>query len=1589
MQWLAALCVRRPVFASVLVLVITVIGAFGYVQLGIDRFPKIDFPTVLITTRQPGAAPEQVESEITDKIEEAVNTISGLDELRSTSAEGVSIVSASFLLEKNGDVAAQEVRDKVNRVLPQLPRNIFQPTIERMDTDSAPIIGIAVSAPRSEREITEYADKELRRRLETVTGVGQVMVLGGRARQINVWLDPTKLRAHNITVVDVSRALQAQNIEVPGGRIEQGPVTLTLRTRGRVATVEQFGEIVVRMRDGHPILVSDVARVEDGMAEPSTRANIDGTPTIVLYVRRQSGTNAVQVVNAVKARLDDLTPTLPPGYHLRIVRDQSEFIVASIRAVKEHLIVGALLAAIVVLLFLNNWRSTVIAAIAIPTSIIASFGLIWYMGFTLNSMTMLALTLSVGIVIDDAIVVLENIYRFIEEKGRPPFEAAVEATREIGLAVLATTLSLVAIFLPVGFMSGMAGRFLQSFGFTMAFAILVSLLVSFTLTPMLGARWLKLHVGEKGAHPKHASRDTSVFHAIDARYTRLLRWALGRRGLIAVAAVLVFLSSAPLFMVVAKNFLPTDDQGEFEIGIRAPEGTSLQATELYANRIANAVKAAVPDVAFSMVTVADDTAKTPNAATVYFMLKPLGERKGTSFTAMDIARDKIVPTFAAAGLRTAVRPIAAMSGGGNSSAEIQFVMIGPDLAKLQQYAQAVAAETRKVPGAVDVDISLNPGKPEVQVTIDRAKAADLGVQVGDAADAMRLLVGGDQVTTYNEGDEQYEVHLRATADYRRTAEDVGALSVPSSRLGSVALNDVATFTAGTSPAEVQRLNRSRQVTVYASLLPGTSQTPVMAAMQEAASRVTMGPEYLTRFAGRSRELGRTATAFITAFLLSLVFMYLILAAQFESWLHPITILLSLPLTLPFALISIIVTGQSLNIFSALGLLVLFGVVKKNSILQIDRANQLREGGMERHDAVVQASRDRLRPILMTTMSFVAGMFPLVISGGAGSGTNRAIGFVIIGGQTLVLLLTLVVTPVAYSLLDDLSQARLGTRLVKSLVRLWPGAARTAGLFAVAMACAAQALAQSGPAPALTAARAAAASPAQGGPVLRLTVEDAVRMGLENNPDIHVSRLDPRIADERVGQARAAYTPNLLSSVLRNNQTTPPTSFLVGTQGVTATTASGSVGIAQRLPWLGTSYSVSFDATKATTTSTFTNFNPSLAGRVLFSMSQPLLKDLRIDAARQTLQVSRGNRDISDARFRETVVRTLADVKRAYWDLVAARSLMDVQARSLELSTDLVRINRARVQVGQAPPLDLVAAQAEEAQRQEAVTIAEVQARQAEDRLRLMIFDASQASFWATALDPVDRPSLEQITPDVDAVVGKALETRLDLVRARIEVANADTTVRFSRNQTLPDLRVAFGYTGNSLAGTRLIRTGGFPGTVTGSEVIPFSTAMDQLRRADFPSWNVVVNFSYPLGRSLEDAALARARLEADQARMRLANLEIAAVRQLRSAAWQIEMNAKRIITSRAARSLAEERANTEQKRFDVGLSTSFLVVQAQRDLAQARNNELSAALDYVRAVIEFETLQQAGPSSSASSGTTSTTSMTVTGTSLGSTSGAR
>jgi len=1560
MQWLAALCVKRPVFASVLILSLTVIGAFSFSRLGVDRFPKVDFPTITVTTVQPGAAPEQIETEVTDKIEEGVNTISGIDDLRSISSEGISQVIISFLLDKDTDTAAQEVRDKVNSVLPLLPKTIQQPRVEKMDPDAAPVLSIALSAKSQPvKDITEYADKVLRRRIESVNGVGQVVILGGRQRQINIWLDADRLRSYNLTVTDVSRALQAQNIEIPGGRVDQGPQSVTLRTRGRVQTVAEFNDIVVRERNGHPVRIADVASVEDGEADPDTVANVNGASTVLLQVRRQSGTNTVEVVKEVRTKLAELEKTLPPGYSMRQVRDASDFIEASIHNVEEHLIVGSILAAIVVLLFLTNVRSTIIAAIAIPTSIIATFGLLWYMGFTLNLMTMLALTLSVGIVIDDAIVVLENIYRFIEEKHENQLQAAVDATQEIGLAVLATTLSLVAIFVPVGFMGGIVGRFMKSFGLTMAFAIMVSLLVSFTLTPMLSARWLKV---KKHGSDEHASKDSKIFHTIDLIYTRMLEWAMAHRVIVSGVAVLVLLSSVPLFMMANKNFMPQDDASEFEVNLRAPEGTSLEATEVLTNRVATAMRARLPEVDYTLVTIAGDPAKTRNLGTIYVRLKPIEARSRDQFVVMDVIRKEILPQFPA-DIRTSVQEVAVIGGGGSQNAAIQFVINGPDLKKLEVLGNQLVAKVKGIPGVVDIDTSLNTGKPELSIRVDRPKAADLGVQISDAAEALRLLVGGDQVTTYNDAGEQYEVHLRAKSENRSTQEAIAALTVPSSKLGSVSLENVADFEPGSSPTDINRQARQRQVTVFCNLLPTASQAAVQTAMLNEFNKLNSGGEYHGVLAGRSRELGRAAQNFVTAFVLSLVFMYLILAAQFESWLHPITILLSLPLTLPFALLSIIIFRQSLNIFSALGLLVLFGVVKKNSILQIDHANQLKETGMSTHDAIVQASRDRLRPILMTTFAFVAGMIPLIVSRGIGSGTNHAIGYVIFGGQSLALLLTLLVTPVAYSLFDDASKVRIFGRRKEDPAavaeaefgRALPGAAassgaamgRTALVALLAFGLAASAHAQS-----------AARTPA----TLRLTVDEAVKMALDNNVDLAADRLDPQISDTRVAAAANVFRPTFNAGLNSSNQLLPPSNFLTPVAQENDVNSSNA-GLSQKLPKFGTTYNLGWTWTHTNSNSILNSYNPLVQSGLSFAVSQPLIRDLFIDNNRQQLATSRTNREIADTRLRESLVHTTANVKSAYWALVSARAIVDARKSTLELAEELVRVNKAKVDVGTSPPLDLVSAQAEVASDQEQLIIAETGVKEAEDRLRLLIFDTSNRDNWNVAIDAIDSPPITTVTIDLEGAVTHALSARADLVRARKDIDNAQTSIKYTSNQKLPDVRVNANYSASGLGGTQILRTGGFPGTIVGpGDITGLGNVLSQLFTNNYPTWGVGVSVSYPLGNSVEQANSARAHIEHSQAEQRLKGDEARAVQQVRDAAWKIEMNAKRIDTTRSARELAEQRLDAERKRFEVGMSTSFLTIQAQRDLAQARTNELSAVLAYDLSLVDFEALQEAGPS---------------------------
>jgi hydrophobic/amphiphilic exporter-1 (mainly G- bacteria), HAE1 family len=1020
MQWLAAVSVRRPVFASVIVLVLVVVGVLGYTRLPVDRFPKVDFPSVLITTRLPGATPKEIETEVTDRIEEAVNTVSGIDQLRSTSSDNISQVLVAFVLEKNIDVAAQEVRDRVSRILSVLPDDADPPIVEKLDPDATPILSIGIVADKPTREITEYADKILRRKLESVPGVGQVTLLGGQKRQINIWIDPIKLQSFGLTALDIQRTLAVQNIQIPAGTVKNAANEQGLRIVGKAEQVSDIGKMIIRESKGGLVRLGDVARIEDSAEELQTVARLNGVPTVTLSLRKQSGENTIAVVDAVSERLEDLRAFLPKGYEIRIVRDNSLVIRTSTDAVKEHLILGSLFAALVVLFFLGNSRATFISALAIPTSIIASFGVMWAAGITLNSISLIALALAVGIVIDDAIIVVENIFRHIDEKGTSPFQAAIDGTKEIGPAVMATTFSLLAVFVPVAFLSGIVGKFLSSFGYTMAFAIVVSLIVSFTLTPSLAARMLST------TKPNWIERGMErlvgwFYHPIEALYMIVLRFSMRHRWIIVLLCFGALYSVGGLMKKVQKSLLPPNEEAQFQVTLRIPEGSSLAATDIAAERVARDIRR-LDSVDYTLMSIGDNDQRTPNLASIYVRLTDPALRTESQQAVMDRVRQELLPKYNQS-MRMAVLEVPAFNTG-QSSANIQYIVGGPDLDRIAKAVTTAMPDIKKIPGIRDVDSTLIEGKPELRATVDRSKAGQMGVNIADLSATLRLLVGGADVSTYDEGGEQYDIHLRSEEAYRNSAEALALLSVPSMKGPPVPLSNLVTLAPREGPAQIDRANRRRQVTITANPAPGFGENEIVGEIEAIIKKQNLPGDYTMGPEGRSKELKRAGIAFVTAFGMAFIFMYLILAAQFESWIHPFTILLALPLTLPFALVSLLLFGQSLNIFSTLGILVLFGVVKKNGILQIDHTIQLRAHGLSRIDAILQANKDRLRPILMTTAAFVAGMVPLLLSKGIGAAFNTATSGVIIGGQTLSLLLTLLATPVFYSLFDDIAEWRL-------------------------------------------------------------------------------------------------------------------------------------------------------------------------------------------------------------------------------------------------------------------------------------------------------------------------------------------------------------------------------------------------------------------------------------------------------------------------------------------------------------------------------------------------------------------------------------
>ena len=1017
---ISELCVRRPVFATMLVMSLVVLGAFSFVDLSVDLFPKADPATVNVLIQLPGASPDEVSTSAVEPLEDALSSVSGIDQMSANIQEGSANITIKFVLERDLDDAANSVREKVSGAMRRLPPQVLPPVVQKADPDADPVMTLVLSsASMSLRTLTEIADKQVKRAIETVDGVGQVTIGGSRAREVHVVVDVEKLNSYGLTIDQVRDAIQRENVEIPGGTLEQGQSQILLRTLGRIEATDQFANIIVTSVNHTPIRVSDVGYVED-TTERATSTNWmdNGQSAVQLDVRRASGENTIKVTDAIRRKLEAIQRTLPKAATLTLMRDDSKFIYASVASLEEHLLWGSLLAALVVMFFIRDWRAVLISALAIPTSIIATFTLMRVMDFTLNNMTLLGLTLAVGIVIDDAIVVLENIFRYIEEKQSSPFEAAIQGTREVSLAVMATTLSLVVIFLPVAFMTGYARRFIYPFGWMMAFSILVSMVISFTLTPMLSSRLLK----RTAAGETHKTKEIRLFQKIDDWYTVSVRWALAHPSAIIVTSLAAFALTFPLNRMVGRSFIPTEDMGEYTIHVDTPEGTSLEGTSEMARAL---VKELDGQEGVAHIETLAGSGKV-NHAHLFVYLKPNGER--------DVTQDQVITRMrkilaAHPAYKPSVTARNPLGGGESGGFAIVANLLGPDMATLSEYSLRLLAKAQQTPSLVDVKTGVSNSSPEVRVAVDRARAADLGVRMSTVGNTLRLMISGDdEISTYREGAEQYPVKMRVLESQRRNIDVIGKLTVASSIGPPVRIDNLAKLERGFGPTQLRRTNRQFSIDLQADVAPGHALDEASNDVRKIIAGLNMAPGYSGRLSGQTQILDETTANLMMAVALASVFVYMVLAAQFESFVQPIVIMLVLPLSVPFALFTLWATGRTLNLWSALGILLLLGIVKKNSILQVDYANVLRARGVPLQEAIVEACRTRLRPILMTTSAIIAGLVPTALGLGIGGAQRSAIAVTIIGGQSLCLLLTLLLVPVAYVKLDGLAQLDTYRRL---------------------------------------------------------------------------------------------------------------------------------------------------------------------------------------------------------------------------------------------------------------------------------------------------------------------------------------------------------------------------------------------------------------------------------------------------------------------------------------------------------------------------------------------------------------------------------
>ncbi len=1037
-MWISDVSIRRPVFAVMLVGAFVVLGWISLGRIGVDLFPRVEFPYVSVTTLLEGAAPETIETEVTDSVEEQVNTISGIESLRSISSEGHSAVNIEFGLDENVDVKAQDVRDKVSLAVGDLPGDAEQPIVQKVDPDAQPIMSVMISGDMPVREITRYADRVVKEQLQRVPGVGSIRLVGGRDREVRIWLDAVRLRAYGVTAQDVIDAVRREHAEIPGGRLDTVGLRseFSVKTKGEVQNIAEFGDIVVAFRETGPTRVRDVARVEDGMEDLRSYAELDGKPGVSLEVRRQSGRNTVEVAQAIRAQLAEIRKTAPEGVRLLAARDTSKFIEDSVNDVFGDIGLGVILVVLVTLAFLLSVRATAIVAIAMPTALISTFFAFYVMGFTLNMMTLMALSVAVGLLVDDAIVILESIHRQLED-GHPPMQAASLGVKKVGPAVLSGSLSIAAVFVPIAFMDGIVGRFFFQYGLAIVFSVGVSLMCSLTLTPMLCARFLERN--EDGGLGRVGQFFDRAYVRLEAIYGRILDFALAQRWIIVLLAGATMVLGVFVAGLVPSAFDTRADRSEFLGQLELPFGAGVEQTREVASRAAASIRR-VENVRSVFFTVGGDSRERVNQASFYIALTAKGDRDVGFIPIMDATRAAMLKAAPEA-THISLTDVPWISGGGFTNFELEYSMSGPDLDVLRQRTDLISSRMREAGIFRDIKTSFEEGKPEVQVIVDRVRAADLSVPVRSLADTVRALVGGVDVATFEEFGQRYDVRVRLEEDQRHELHQLELIQVRASDRELIDLANLTAFNVEAGPAQIDRSNRSRKISIFTNTGPGVAMGDATAEFERIIDSARMPQNYTVTAEGRAKRMKETTEAIGFAFMLALVALYMILASQFNSFTQPLVIMLTAPLSFVGAFIAIYLAGETMTMFAQIGLLALMGLVMKNGILLIDYANQAHDGGMSARDAMREAGPVRLRPVLMTALSTICGMIPVAMSVSQGAEFRNGMGFLVIGGLTSSTALTLVVVPVAYTLMAD---ARSGVDAgFAKLKSIFPGSKKSA------------------------------------------------------------------------------------------------------------------------------------------------------------------------------------------------------------------------------------------------------------------------------------------------------------------------------------------------------------------------------------------------------------------------------------------------------------------------------------------------------------------------------------------------------------------